>query len=73
MNTAVALLVVAVIGGVVGGSVVCKYKNDQIEDIKKQIDDIKKQIEDEKNKEKKFNKMFGDMDLKNKNIKCHFS
>ena len=66
MNTAVALLVGAVIGGVVTGGIVYKYKNDQLEDLKKRIDE-------EKNKNKKFDKMFGDMDLKNKNIKWHIS
>ena len=66
MNTALALLVAAVFGGVVGGSIVYKYKNDQIEKIKKQIDE-------EKIKKNPFDKMFGDMDLKNKNVKCHFS
>ena len=52
MNTALALLVAAVFGGVVGGSIVYKYKND---------------------KKNPFDKMFGDMDLKNKNIKYHLS
>ena len=52
MDTALALLVVAVIGVVVGGSIVYKYK---------------------KIKKNPFDKMFGDMDLKNKNVKCHLS
>ena len=66
MNTALALLVAAVFGGVVGGSIVYKYKNDQLENLRKKIDE-------EKNKNKKFDEMFGDMDLKNKNIKYHLS
>ena len=66
MNTALALLVAAVFGGVVGGSIVYKYKNAQLENLRKKIDE-------EKNKNKKFDEMFGDMDLKNKNIKYHLS
>ena len=66
MDTALALLVAAVFGGVVGGSIVYKYKNAQLENLRKKIDE-------EKNKNKKFDEMFGDMDLKNKNIKYHLS